>query len=106
MCNPKDNLVRMIRTMFGIGTIRKCVVSVLEVEVKLNLLTVVLPTVNNAANCEQCCAAPHAFCCAANRHEQRCAGNCEQCCQQGCLAMKIMLLQHCSTLQLSILFHS
>ena len=24
MCNPKDNLVRMIRTMFGIGTIRKC----------------------------------------------------------------------------------
>ena len=30
MCNPKDNLVRMIRTMFGIGTIRKYV----EVEVK------------------------------------------------------------------------
>ena len=23
MCNLKDNLVRMIRTMFGIGTIRK-----------------------------------------------------------------------------------
>ena len=42
MCNPKDNLVRMIRTMFGIGTIRKCVVSVLplEVEVKLNLPTI------------------------------------------------------------------
>ena len=37
MCNPKDNLVRMIRTMFGIGTIRKCVVSVLEVEVKVKL---------------------------------------------------------------------
>ena len=34
MCNPKDNLVRMIRTMFGIGTIRKCVVSVLVLEVK------------------------------------------------------------------------
>ena len=40
MCNPKDNLVRMIRTMFGIGTIHKCVVSVLEVEVKLNLIIV------------------------------------------------------------------
>ena len=39
MYNPKDNLVRMIKTMFGISTIRKCVVSVLEVEVKLNLPT-------------------------------------------------------------------
>ena len=38
MCNPKDNLVRMIRTLCVIGTIRKCVVSVLEVEVKLKLL--------------------------------------------------------------------
>ena len=38
MCNPKDNLVRMIRTMFGIGTIRKCVV--LEVEVELNLIII------------------------------------------------------------------
>ena len=28
----------MIRTMFSIGTIRKCVVSVLEVKVKLKLL--------------------------------------------------------------------
>ena len=37
MWNPKDNLVRMIRTMFSIGTIRKWVVSVLEVEVKLDL---------------------------------------------------------------------
>ena len=41
MCNPKYNLVRMIRTMFGIGTIRKCVISVLKVgvEVELNLPT-------------------------------------------------------------------
>ena len=36
MCNPKDELVRVIRTVFGIGTIRKRVVSELEVEVKLN----------------------------------------------------------------------
>ena len=36
----------MIRTMFGIGTIRKCVVSVLEVEVKLKL-PIVLEDVNN-----------------------------------------------------------
>ena len=40
MCNPKDELVRMIRTIFGIDTIRQFVVSVLEVEVKLNLPTV------------------------------------------------------------------
>ena len=46
MCNPKDNLVRMTRTLFGIGTIRKCVVSVLEVEVKLKL-PIVLEDVNN-----------------------------------------------------------
>ena len=31
----KDELVRMIRTVFGIGAIRQFVVSVLEVEVKL-----------------------------------------------------------------------
>ena len=37
ICNPKDNLVRMIRTMFGIGTIRKYMASVLEMEVKLSL---------------------------------------------------------------------
>ena len=37
MCNPKDELVRMIRIIFGIGTIRQFVLSVLEVEVKLNL---------------------------------------------------------------------
>ena len=37
MCNPKDELVRMIRTIFGIDTIRQFVVSVLEVDVKLNL---------------------------------------------------------------------
>ena len=35
-----------------------------------------------AANCEQCCAVPS-----------------EQCCQQGCLAMKTMLLQHCSSIK-------
>ena len=37
MCNPKDNLVRMIRTMFDIGTIRKCVVLEVEVEVEVKL---------------------------------------------------------------------
>ena len=35
--NPKLELVRMIRTIFGIGTIRECVVSALKVEVELNL---------------------------------------------------------------------
>ena len=36
-CNLKDELVGMIRTIFGIGTIRQLVVSVLEVDVKFNL---------------------------------------------------------------------
>ena len=48
MCNPKDNLVRMIKTIFGIGTIRKSVVSVLEV--KLNLPNISVWTTINSEN--------------------------------------------------------
>ena len=58
---------------------------------------VLLPTMKNVVNRHEQCCTPNYMNNVVNMHEQCSAANYEQCCQQGCSAMKTMLLQHYST---------